>query len=92
MTTGDGIIGLLPTRLGLHTKRTFSGPVRIIHSVAERTSSATPNVLLRVMLLPKAEWDMPGSLSPGASFFLGAESSGELSSWSITFSLLFNTV
>ena len=68
MTTGDRIIGLLPTRLGLHTKSTFSDPVRIIHSVAERTSLATPNVLLRVILLPKAEWDMPGSAQELVSF------------------------
>ena len=41
---------------------------------------------------PPESWVGYAGISPGASFFLGAESSGELSSWSITFSLLFNTV
>jgi len=50
MSTGDRILHLLPAELGLDNKSTFSDPVRIVHSVAEETSPATPNVLHRVML------------------------------------------
>lgn len=72
MTTGDRRRGLPPSGPGLYIRSTFSHPERIVPSVAENTSPAAPNDLLRVIVPLKAEWDMPGTLSPGASFLLGA--------------------
>lgn len=58
-TTGDWVLWSLPTRFGLDRQGTLSDAVRIVPSVAENISQATPCVLHRVMF-PAERWVRDG--------------------------------